>query len=92
MSFYKHLQDYSVIIEHNEPGESNEILPLTESQSTPEDILKTNKIKIRSKIQTDFGTQYEFFTKFGGKTKEIIDDLFPTNDVLFKGNFIFVIS
>jgi hypothetical protein len=89
MSFVKHLKEAHLLLtEHQEPGESSEILPIVETKGSFEDILKSNNIKIKSKIVTDFGTQFEFFKTFNS---EFVDGLFPENDVLFKDKFIFVL-
>jgi hypothetical protein len=88
MSFIKHLKEaHSLLTEHQEPGESSELLPIVESKGTFEDILKLNNLKIKSKIVTDFGTQFEFFKTID---TEFVDGLFPKNDVQFKDKFIFV--
>jgi len=98
MSFIKHLTNRNdeVLLEHKEPGESDEIQRnskhLTETVSSFDEILKAAGIKIKSKIQTDFGNQYEFFKKNAGQDEISIDNLFPDNEVMFKNNFIFVVS
>jgi hypothetical protein len=89
MSFIKHLKEAHLLLtEHQEPGESSDILPIVETKGTFEDILKSNNLKIKSKIVTDFGTQFEFFKSVD---TEFVDGLFPENDVQFKDKFIFVL-
>jgi hypothetical protein len=89
MSFIKHLKEAHLLQPtHQEPGESSEILPMVESKGSFDDILKANSLKIKSKIVTDFGTQFEFFK---APNQEFVDGLFPQNDVWFKDKFIFVV-
>lgn len=71
-------------------GESDEILPLKESKPyptdlEPENILKNAGYKVKSRILTDFGIQYELFKKIDKDTLESL------GETLVKGNLIFVI-
>lgn len=77
---------------HSHPGESDEIEPLVIQEAkvkpqTPEEILLQNGFKIKSRILTDFGTQFELFKKIDSET---IKELHQFGQVLQKGNFIFI--
>lgn len=53
-----------------------------------EEILKANGIKVKNRILTDFGVQFELFKK---PNIDEIEEMF-TNKILFKGNYIFVLE
>jgi hypothetical protein len=58
-----------------------------EQLKSSEEILRDNKIKIKNRILTDFGTQFELFKK---PNKDDLKKLFKADNLYIKGNFIFI--
>jgi hypothetical protein len=71
---------------------SNVISDINEAKEEPksaEEILRNENIKVKNRILTDFGTQFELFKK---PNKDDLEKLFKKDNLRIKGNFIFILE
>jgi len=92
MSFIKHLE---TLEEQNKEVFEDLAIPerLQESKalSSPEDVLTSAGFKIKSRILTNFGNEYETYKKVDTETIKLLENIAEVKEVLQKNNLIFIL-
>lgn len=87
MSFLKYFKEKAQENEIQEPLES-----LSESQNpvSIQDFFSSEGLKIKSRIITDFGVQYEFYKR--PNVDNFLNFFKNKNEIIFKSNLVFILE